>query len=105
MENIAPNDITYSSAISACGDGGRWEHAVSLLREMQAKALVDPTVICYNSAITACGKSGAWRNAVAILRELHSAGVSATPNTRSYNAAILSLRCSPNSCVSDDSDR
>ena len=55
----------------ACGDGGQWEKALELLREMPA-AGVEPDVVCYNSAITACAKSRRAEEALALLKEMSS---------------------------------
>jgi pentatricopeptide repeat protein len=30
--NIAPTEVTYSVAISACGNGGQWKKALGLLQ-------------------------------------------------------------------------
>ena len=51
-KGIAPNVISYSSAITACGNGGKRELAIGLLREMEGKGIA-PNVISFNSAIIA----------------------------------------------------
>lgn len=32
---VTPNEYTYSAAISACGNGGKWEKALDLLNEVR----------------------------------------------------------------------
>ena len=41
MENkyVAPDVVTYNSAIKAYGDGGQWGLAIDLLREMEGKGI------------------------------------------------------------------
>lgn len=36
---MQPNEISYNSAIHACGRGGQWELALSLLKEMRELGL------------------------------------------------------------------
>jgi pentatricopeptide repeat protein len=37
---IAPNDITYSVVIAACGNGGQWERALELLYQVRFPLLI-----------------------------------------------------------------
>jgi pentatricopeptide repeat domain-containing protein 1 len=32
---VTPNEFSFSAAITACGKGGQWEQALSLLKEMR----------------------------------------------------------------------
>jgi len=47
---VAPDVISYSTAISACEKGGQWERALELLEEMAAKG-VAPDEITYSAPI------------------------------------------------------
>jgi pentatricopeptide repeat protein len=38
QQGVERDAITYSAAISACGYGGQWEHALRLLEEMGQQA-------------------------------------------------------------------
>lgn len=51
--NVIPNAISYTSAISACGDSGQLNEALALLREMPSVG-VALDVFSYSAAITAC---------------------------------------------------
>ena len=46
--DVAKNEITYSSAISACEKGGNWRQALDLLKMMKDKNIM-PTAIAYNA--------------------------------------------------------
>lgn len=52
----APSGVTYSVAITACGNGGQWEKALELLELMRTKNM-DINLITYNAAITALSKA------------------------------------------------
>lgn len=47
-ESVPKNEITYSSAISACEKGGNWRTALDLLKTMKQKRIM-PTAIAYNA--------------------------------------------------------
>jgi pentatricopeptide repeat protein len=49
--------MTFTSAISACAKGGKWEEAVGLLTDLELRGIM-PNVHSFNAAIAACGKSG-----------------------------------------------
>ena len=51
-ENVKPNTIVYSSAISACGAAGEWEAALGLLEQMRERRVPRNTIV-YNAAIQA----------------------------------------------------
>lgn len=53
---IEPNKVSFSVAVTACGNAGRWQRALELLDEMRALGLRINT-ITYNSAITALSKA------------------------------------------------
>merc|ERR1712146_613455 len=83
--NIAPDTITYSAAISACEKGGQSQEALRLLDEMK-KNNIPPNTITYNAAISACEKGGQWQEALRLLDEMKKNNIA--PNTITYNAAI-----------------
>ncbi|CAM9447310.1 unnamed protein product, partial [Ectocarpus sp. 13 AM-2016] len=51
-----PEALSYTLVLKACGREGRWETALQLLTEMQAKGL-EPTVLSFRYALTACASS------------------------------------------------
>jgi pentatricopeptide repeat domain-containing protein 1 len=56
--------ITYSSLISACEKGGRWEAALQLFDEMTRDGC-SPNTVTYNSLIAACGQGAfSWGEAL-----------------------------------------
>jgi pentatricopeptide repeat domain-containing protein 1 len=57
---LEPDNITYSSAISACEKGGQWQQALALLDQMPEKGVTANVITC-NAAISACEKGGKWR--------------------------------------------
>ena len=59
-EGVTPSSRSYSSAINACGDSGRWEQALALLREACSRRVggsSTPNAFHYVAAIKACGAS------------------------------------------------
>lgn len=46
-----PNEISYNSAIHACGRGGQWELALSLLKEMRELGL-SPDRISFGAMVS-----------------------------------------------------
>ncbi|CAM9959778.1 unnamed protein product, partial [Discosporangium mesarthrocarpum] len=98
-EGVRPDVITFSTAITVCGNSGHWELALSLLEEMCQLGL-DPDVGTLNSTITACGKGGAWEEALRLLRAMcrgrkvdkdaDDSGEMAPPNASSFQNTIES---------------
>ena len=56
-----PDIISYSAAISAFAQGGRWQHALALL-EIICKEGGSSNMACYNVAFGVCEK-GEWQHA------------------------------------------
>ncbi|CAE8612497.1 unnamed protein product [Polarella glacialis] len=79
------NVISYSSAISACEKGGKWQLALSLLHGMPDERVI-PNKISYNAAISACEKVGKWQLALSLLSSMPDMGL--IPDEIGYNAAI-----------------
>lgn len=48
---LQPNEISYNSAIHACGRGGQWELALSLLKEMRELGL-SPDRISFGAMVS-----------------------------------------------------
>ena len=77
------NAVHFNAAIDACGKGGRWEEALSLLREM-GSAGVRPDAFSFSSAISAQAKApDGWRRALALLRLMHMLGLDPSRRGRS----------------------
>jgi len=90
-DRIAPDVISYSAAINACGSGGRWKEAVQLIQTMkQGGPRVRPNKIAYTAAITACGRSGEWEEALRLYTDMKNAAV--LPDRITYNAVLLALK-------------
>ena len=68
-QDLAPNVITYSAAISACEKGQQPRSAMNLLTAMQPQDLA-PNVITYSALISACTKGGQWEHAPELLAGL-----------------------------------
>ena len=56
QKGLAPNAITYSTAISACGKAKQPRKAMELLAKMQQEGLASDA-ITYSAAISACDKA------------------------------------------------
>jgi pentatricopeptide repeat domain-containing protein 1 len=67
QQGVERNTVTYSAVISACRNGGQWEHALRLLEEMGQQG-VERNTITYNAAISACKKAKQLAHA----KRLHS---------------------------------
>ena len=77
----------FNAAIDACGKSGRWEEALSLLRQMASMPSVSPDAFSFSSAIAAQAKApDGWRRALALLRAMRMHGLE--PSRYCYNAAI-----------------
>ncbi|CAM9780566.1 unnamed protein product, partial [Hapterophycus canaliculatus] len=50
---VRPDVVSYSAAITACGNSGEWRRALALLRVMREQG-VPPNVVSYNAAAHAC---------------------------------------------------
>ena len=63
---MEPDTVSYSSAISACGNRAKWERTVVLLDEMR-RWHVELDVISFTASVTACGKDEQWESALRLL--------------------------------------
>lgn len=59
-EGVSPNEISYNTAIRACGDAGQLSEALSLMDEMEAKG-VKASVVTYGTAVAACQRKADWK--------------------------------------------
>ena len=64
-ECVTGNVIGFNAAISACGKGGQWQRALSLLDDMR-KAGATMDVISFSAAVSACEKGWAVAASVVI---------------------------------------
>ena len=71
---VAGNVIGFNAAISACGKGGQWQRALSLLDDMR-KAGATMDVISFSAAVSACENGGQWQRASSLLDDMRQAGV------------------------------
>ena len=55
IRNIAPDIVSYSAAISACGKCRQWEKSLELFAEMK-RMDIRPNVISYNALISSMEK-------------------------------------------------
>ena len=72
---LAPNAVTFTVAISACGKGGQPQTALSLLEAMEARGL-PRSVHAYTAAVSALERSGDAAGALALMDEMEKKGVS-----------------------------
>ena len=85
---VAPDVVTYSTAMAACGEAGEWEKALELLAEMPSMG-VPPNVVAYTAAVAACGRGGQPARALGLLREMEEEGVN--PNLQCYNTLLWAV--------------
>lgn len=65
---LTPDEVTFSTAVTACGRAGEWERALSLLDEMATeRECLTPDVVAINAAIDACGRAGQCQQALDLL--------------------------------------
>ena len=83
----APNVFTYTSAVVALAEAGKWEEAVSTYDSMPAELERNDAIV--NAAVAAATTGGDWRTAVRVLEEALAAGV--RPRTSSFNIALKCL--------------
>ena len=86
---LIPDVVSYSTAISACEKGKRWQEALQLLLEMLQEMLhrsLTPNVVSHSAAISACEKGKHWEEALCLLREVPHRSL--TPDVISSSAAI-----------------
>ena len=82
---VAPNEISFSSAISACEASAQWQLALGLLAAMP-EFKVTPNHVCFNAVISAFEKSGLWQKAFHALLQMESVRI--TPDEISFSAVI-----------------
>lgn len=110
--DVAPDVVSYNSALKACVDAGEWRLAVSLLEEMQRggrelagragnsnramgkprlrSPVPAPNVVSYSMTIAACGRAGVSDRAMGLLKRMRDDGFAPTPAT--FTAAITACR-------------
>ncbi|CAK8997287.1 Pentatricopeptide repeat-containing protein At2g41720 (Protein EMBRYO DEFECTIVE 2654) [Durusdinium trenchii] len=62
QRDLVPNSISFNAAMDACQKGAAWQHATSLLKEMESEemGIPSPDVVSYSTAMSACAKAGNW---------------------------------------------
>ena len=59
-EGVRRDTVTFSTVITACGNGGRWREALAIFESMVVNweaGYPPPNTITYCAAISACGKA------------------------------------------------
>ena len=69
--SLEVSQISFNSAITACGKAAQWQAAVELLWQMPSTSLT-PDVISYNAAVAACTQH--WQMALEIFSQMLPAG-------------------------------
>lgn len=57
---VPPNEISYNTAIRACGGAGELSEALRLMDEMEERG-VKASVVTYGTAMAACQKQADWK--------------------------------------------
>ncbi|CAK9103179.1 Pentatricopeptide repeat-containing protein At2g31400 [Durusdinium trenchii] len=86
---VLPDIITYNTALSACGNGGKLQQVVNLMAKMRRVVRLD--AITYTAAISTCEKRLHWQGSVGFLDEMRDAHLRA--NVITYNAVMAT--CGP----------
>ena len=66
---LAPNVVTFSAAMEACGTDGNWEMGLELLREMKAQH-VQPNTVTYSILLDLLTEAGQWQRALHLFMTL-----------------------------------
>lgn len=80
-----PNKNTYDLVMQACGYGGEWELAMTLLDDMCDLGIKLDTQT-FNIAISACARSGQWLAAETLAASMPTRGV--TPDSFTYTSVV-----------------
>lgn len=94
-DSVAPDTISYNSAINAHARGGDLDASLRLLRRMSeiesmGGGLVKPDLVTYNSVANAAAKRGDPLAAAAILRAMTKDGIS--PVLITYNSCLAACK-------------
>ncbi|OLQ01661.1 Pentatricopeptide repeat-containing protein, chloroplastic [Symbiodinium microadriaticum] len=88
---VAPNDVSFNTALSACEQGHCWGLGLVLLHDM-ASARPPRDAFSYSSAISACEHAGRWEVAGELLD--HMSLAKAQPNLLCFSPVLrASARC------------
>ncbi|CAE8729621.1 unnamed protein product [Polarella glacialis] len=71
---LKPDVMTYTHAMQAATQAGRWDKSLALLQELK-DARLTPDGIVYGSAVTACQEGLCWEGALLLLNEMESASL------------------------------
>ena len=93
---------SYRAAIRSCGEAGKWQQAITVLRQLEADGARTDTY-CYSEAMAACRKHGQWLIALTLLDDLRaknvrpdvfttSNGIAACEPGRQWKRALAILR-------------
>jgi len=86
-DQVWPDAYSYSAAIGACGSGGNFEQALSLIKVMQnGPKKSRPNKIAYTEAISACARSGEWAPAQRLFVDMKVDKI--VCDTVTYNALL-----------------
>ena len=85
---MAPSVHAYTAAMRAATEGGRWEAALSVWRDM-CNVGCKPTGHAYSAVISACAFGGEWRRAVSLFDEMLGCGIK--PDVVSCTSLITAL--------------
>ncbi|CAE8633602.1 unnamed protein product, partial [Polarella glacialis] len=83
---LAPDEISYNSALSALEKGHKWPEAIGILSLTMPQRGATPDEISFNSAMSACEKNGQWQMALSMM--LRMPRVRLTPDSITYNVVI-----------------
>lgn len=82
---LTPDAIMYTTAMSACEKGRRWDCALELFATMECQ-LTMPTLLACNIAMSAYRETACWNSALRLLRRMRSLRIE--PSDSTYRAAV-----------------
>ena len=87
-KGFAPTDYAYAGRIKAYAKNGMWRECVSVLKEVERKQGVEPSVHVYNAVLQACLATKKWELALKLFARMEGKGVEPNGQTRALLGRI-----------------
>lgn len=83
MYGVVPNEVVFSSAISACARSQppQSKQALKLLKEAVEERRLAMSVVGFNACISACAQASDWENAISLVTRMEEASLRNTTDS------------------------